>query len=63
MPRHPQPKSRRQRAPLARGAATRERLLDAAYVLFAEKGYAATSTAPAPMRMFSPVRASGKCAP
>jgi AcrR family transcriptional regulator len=35
----------RTRAPRARGVATRERLLDAAYVLFAERGYAATSTA------------------
>ena len=39
------PRAQRARAPRVRGAATRERLLDAAYVLFAEKGYAATSTA------------------
>ena len=36
---------RTRRTPRARGAATRERLLDAGYTLFAEKGYAATSTA------------------
>ncbi len=45
MPRRDEPRSPRARAPLARGTATRERLLEAAYLLFAEKGYAATSTA------------------
>jgi AcrR family transcriptional regulator len=37
-------RARGARAPKARGAATHERLLDAAYALFAEKGYAGTST-------------------
>ena len=45
MSRRAAPRAHRARAPRVRGAATRERLLDAAYVLFAEKGYAATSTA------------------